>query len=232
MADDTLIVEAIRIGFGKSREFHLVGHADARRTSAQTIIDARPDVILVDDMDRSDRAIELIGEIRTEDDVVAVIALTLEAEPVWLERLFCAGATAVISKATRPVVLALLVRETLDGHVHHPPSAVSAAAAPATVTTVPDLHLTGRELEILKLVAAGLTNGDIARHLWVTEQTVKFHLRNVFRKLNVSNRTQASHVAYVNGLVGPGLRRSTPVHGSPAAAYAAAAAGPATATSP
>ena len=66
-----------------------------------------------------------------------------------------------------------------------------------------DLPLTGRELEILKLTAAGFTNGDIARRLWVTEQTVKFHLRNVYRKLNVTNRTQASHIAYVKGIGWP-----------------------------
>jgi DNA-binding CsgD family transcriptional regulator len=65
----------------------------------------------------------------------------------------------------------------------------------------PDLPLTGRELEILQLVASGSTNGDVARRLWVTEQTVKFHLRNIYRKLDVANRTQASHFAHVNGLV-------------------------------
>jgi DNA-binding CsgD family transcriptional regulator len=66
-----------------------------------------------------------------------------------------------------------------------------------------DFPLTERELEILRLVASGSTNGDIARRLWVTEQTVKFHLRNIYRKLGVANRTQASHFAHVRGLVGP-----------------------------
>ena len=49
-------------------------------------------------------------------------------------------------------------------------------------------------------MAAGATNGEIARQLWVTEQTVKFHLSNVYRKLDVANRTEASHYAHVNGL--------------------------------
>ena len=64
-----------------------------------------------------------------------------------------------------------------------------------------DCPLTTRELEILQLVARGSTNGEIARRLWVTEQTVKFHLSNIYRKLEVGNRTQASHYAHVNGLV-------------------------------
>jgi DNA-binding CsgD family transcriptional regulator len=61
--------------------------------------------------------------------------------------------------------------------------------------------LTPRELEVLQLVASGSSNMEIAQALWVTEQTVKFHLSNVYRKLDVANRTEASHYAHVNGLV-------------------------------
>ena len=61
--------------------------------------------------------------------------------------------------------------------------------------------LTRRELEILKLVAEGHSNANLARMLWVTEQTVKFHLSNVYRKLEVTNRTEASRWAQVHGLL-------------------------------
>jgi DNA-binding CsgD family transcriptional regulator len=61
--------------------------------------------------------------------------------------------------------------------------------------------LTRREREILQLVAEGNTNGQVARKLWVTEQTVKFHLANIFRKLDVTNRTQASRWAHAHGLL-------------------------------
>jgi DNA-binding NarL/FixJ family response regulator len=119
-----------------------------------------------------------------------------------MEKAFEAGATAVISKAAHPVALATLVRETLDRHIFHRPctSANGPAALPSSAQPE-DLPLTSRELEILQLVASGSTNGEVARRLWVTEQTVKFHLRNIYRKLDVANRTQASHFAYVNGLV-------------------------------
>ena len=203
VADNPLIVEAIRIGFRESGEFNLIGYADGRRTSPDVIVGADPDVILLDDMDGSDRAIELIRGVTTEERGAAVIVLSLQMDPAWLNRLFDAGATGVISKATRPVALATLVRETVNGHiVHRPPAAVGAAGAQPMALPDGDLPLTRRELEILKLAAAGFTNGEIARRLWVTEQTVKFHLRNVYRKLNVTNRTQASHIAYVKGLVG------------------------------
>ena len=101
----------------------------------------------------------------------------------------------------------------MNGHIYHRPAVTSATEPVAAVSPGADLPLTGREIEILKLVAAGFTNGDIARRLWVTEQTVKFHLRNVYRKLNVTNRTQASHIAYLKG-----PRRLRPEAPAPAAA--------------
>jgi DNA-binding CsgD family transcriptional regulator len=65
--------------------------------------------------------------------------------------------------------------------------------------------LTRRELEILRLVAEGHSNAQLARMLWVTEQTVKFHLSNIYRKLDVGNRTEASRWAQLNGLLGQPL---------------------------
>jgi DNA-binding NarL/FixJ family response regulator len=202
VADNSLIVEAIRIGFRKSGEFNLVGHADGRRTSAQTILDAQPDVVLLDDMDRSEKALELIRELAAGDQGASVIVLSMHMDPQWLEQAFDAGATAVISKSAHPVALATLVRETLDCHIFHRPAApTSDSRSLPSAIAAENLPLTSRELEILQLVASGSTNGDVARKLWVTEQTVKFHLRNIYRKLDVANRTQASHFAYMNGLV-------------------------------
>ena len=109
----------------------------------------------------------------------------------------------MISKATQPAALTTLVRETLNGHIVHRPADPAVSLVPAPPSSSKDLPLTGRELEILRLVASGSTNGDIARRLWVSEQTVKFHLRNMYRKLGVTNRTQASHYAHMNGLAGP-----------------------------
>ena len=58
-------------------------------------------------------------------------------------------------------------------------------------------------LEILRLVSQGHSNNELAKMLWVTEQTVKFHLSNIYRKLDVSNRTEASHWAQTHGLLAP-----------------------------
>jgi DNA-binding NarL/FixJ family response regulator len=95
------------------------------------------------------------------------------------------------------------VRETIEGHVVHVYKSSGASPAARTAMVAREQSsLTSRELEVLQLVAGGATNGEIAQKLWVTEQTVKFHLSNVYRKLEVGNRTEASHYAYVNGLIG------------------------------
>jgi DNA-binding NarL/FixJ family response regulator len=205
VAENSLLVEAIRIGFRRSVEFHVVGHAAPSRTSARTILSAAPQVILLDDMGRSHTAVELLRTIRSEDERVALIVLTMQPDAWWLEQLFAAGANCTISKATDPAALATLVRESFAGHIfHHHPDARRDGGAARPDPTARDLPLTQRELEILTLVASGATNGDIARRLWVTEGTVKFHLRNIYRKLDVANRTQASQIAFANGLVASG----------------------------
>ena len=201
VADNSLIVEAIRIGFRASGEFNLVGYANAHTTAARTILDAQPDAILLDDMDQSQRSIELLRSIRSEDQNVAVLVLSIQLAEDWLDQVFGAGATAVISKATQPTALATLVRETLNGHIVHRPSPPPPTADRGAARDAEDLPLTRREFEILQLVASGSTNGAIAQRLWVTEQTVKFHLGNIYRKLDVANRTQASHFAHSRGLV-------------------------------
>ncbi len=93
-------------------------------------------------------------------------------------------------KAVHPVALGTLLREVVQGHVLHCPRRKRPSVSNE------DCPLTTRELEILGLAAQGYTNGRIARELWVTEQTVKFHLSNTYRKLGVANRTEASRYAH------------------------------------
>ena len=120
-------------------------------------------------------------------------------EPAWLSEAAAAGADAAIAKTFRLEGLGALVREVAAGNVFHAFGAPRAAIRPVAGAGLPSL--TDRELEVLRLVAAGAPNSRIAAQLWITEQTVKFHLSKVYRKLGVSNRTEASHHAYVNGLL-------------------------------
>ena len=203
VADNPLIVGAIRTGLRESGAFELLGYVDPRKTTAARLTEVGADVVLVDEGGESEAAITLIQSLREQDDEIKVIVLTLRMEGEWLERAFAAGANGAMSKAIHPTALATLIRAAVAGHIVHSPASLrSANRAPAPVATEHST-LTERETEILGFVASGATNAEIARQLWITQKTVKFHVSNVYRKLDVANRTEACHYAHVNGLVAP-----------------------------
>ncbi len=202
VAQRSLVMEAIALGLHECGEVTLVAPERGPQAALEAVRRARPQAVLVEDMDRSEIVLGLIRLISAEDDSTSVIVLTMGMDGAWLEAIFQAGAAGAISKATDPGVLAALVRATLDGQVLHLHRGRSSppARGPEPVPGQGGL-LTPRELEVLQLLASGTTNAEIARRLWVSQQTVKFHLSNVYRKLGVGNRTQATHYAHVAGLV-------------------------------
>jgi DNA-binding NarL/FixJ family response regulator len=146
-------------------------------------------------------AVDTIRTAREHAPGVRVIALSSTSEPEEIDRAFGAGVVAYVIKTAQPEDLASAVRQAFDHSVFFPgsPSAIR-AEAPAPPSEEPGA-LTKREVEILRLVAEGHTNAQMARMLWVTEQTVKFHLSNIYRKLDVANRTEASRWAQLNGVL-------------------------------
>jgi DNA-binding NarL/FixJ family response regulator len=124
-----------------------------------------------------------------------LVLLTAGLDGPALDDAFEAGAEAVVSRQLHPVTLGTLLREIVHGNVVHAPR--PPRAAPGAMPH----PLTSRELEVLRLVAEGYTNGRVAAALGVSEQTVKFHLCNIYRKLGVGNRTEATRHAYLHSLV-------------------------------
>ena len=201
VSDNPLIVAAIRSGVRESGDLALVGYVDPRRATAARITQVGADVVLVDEAEGSEPAIAVIRALNELDERISVIVLTIDMHGEWLRRAFEAGANGAMSKAIHPQALATLIREAVHGRIVHSPARLrSVNPAPLELATE-HFSLTDRELEILHLVASGATNAEIARQLWITQQTVKFHLSNVYRKLDVANRTEACHYAHVNGLV-------------------------------
>jgi DNA-binding NarL/FixJ family response regulator len=196
IADHTCMVDALRLVLRHTSGFQLVGVFDGRRDVRPPLDQQRPDVILLDDLQDMPTAIVRLRELREVLPHAKALLLTLSLEPETISKAFQAGADAVISKAVHPASLATLVRETANGTVYHSLSAMGTAPQDAA-----EIVLTTRELEILRMVAEGRTNGGIAKELWVTEQTVKFHLSNIYRKLGVKNRTAASRYAHLHSLV-------------------------------
>ena len=166
----------------------------------------RPDVLLLEPMDNAGdgRRLDLIRRAKEIHPSMKVIVLSNSHEASAVDAAFAAGAVAYVFKSAHPDDLASAIRQAFDVSVFF---AHSHAVNAGSVTSIRQQAaqdqpgLTKRELEILQLVAEGHSNGELARMLWVTEQTVKFHLSNIYRKLDVANRTEASRWAQLHGLL-------------------------------
>jgi len=146
---------------------------------------------------------EVLRRSRTLAPDLRAIVLSAHHDTANIDAALEAGAAAYVVKTAHPDDVASAVRQAFDHSVYltggSRPIGSPSAAPTASSQTVGGL--TRRELQILRLVAEGHSNSHLARMLWVTEQTVKFHLSNIYRKLGVSNRTEASRWAQLNGLL-------------------------------
>jgi DNA-binding NarL/FixJ family response regulator len=203
VADSSFVIETIRLALRNSAGLSVLGKVDGRTSVRRPVAEAQPDIVLVDEMQVPEDALERIRECREEAPGAAILLLSMRMDDAWIAQAIEAGTDACLSKSTHLPALGTLIRAVVDRNI--------VSALPASVSELPlaggGEDLTAREREILVLVADGLTNAKIGRELWVTEQTVKFHLSNIYRKLGVANRTEASRYAHVNGM----LRRPSPL---------------------
>jgi DNA-binding NarL/FixJ family response regulator len=162
-----------------------------------------PDAVLLDLQMPGYDGFECIEELRRLYPTLRLIVVSATDDEMQVRRALDAGAVCFIGKSIDPNDLAAAVRALLSGAIHmSQPNASSNGAKqePASSSHAENL-LTRREIEILRLTAEGLSNGQMAKSLWVTEQTVKFHLSNIYRKIDVRNRTEASRWAQQNGVL-------------------------------
>jgi len=127
---------------------------------------------------------------------VKVVVLSVSTDEHVIQTVLKRGASAYIVKSINPIDLPSALRQAVEGTVYSAIGLPDASDSPARAA-----GLTERETAILSAVARGLSNDAIGKELWVAEQTVKFHLTNIYRKLGVSNRTEAARLAYQHGLV-------------------------------
>lgn len=130
------------------------------------------------------------------------VVMADESSAEAAECAFEAGASIYCVKTAGREDLASAIRQAFLHSIYIAGSKERTATAPViTKVKAAASDLTRRELEILRLVAEGRSNAQLAKTLWVTEQTVKFHLSNIYRKLDVANRTEASRWAQLSGLL-------------------------------
>jgi DNA-binding NarL/FixJ family response regulator len=128
-----------------------------------------------------------------------------------IDAAFEAGASVYCIKTADADDLASAIRQAFSNSIFLATGRQPRAVQPVRSMESNVKDLTRRELEILRLVAEGHSNSQLARMLWVTEQTVKFHLSNIYRKLEVSNRTEAGRWAQLNGLLPQAVARDVAV---------------------
>jgi DNA-binding NarL/FixJ family response regulator len=181
-----------------------------------------PDVFIAELASAGDRlgGLACVKRVRETLPRIRVIILSGFEDPHSIQAALDAGAAAYVVKTAHPDDLATAIRQAFD------PSVYLAGAKVGRRSLLREAggdgtDLTRRELEILRLVAQGHSNGELAKMLWITEQTIKFHLSNIYRKLDVGNRTEASRWAQVHGLLdgappnawtGPGLMPASSPH--------------------
>jgi DNA-binding NarL/FixJ family response regulator len=197
LADDhALIFEAIALALENEEDLEIVGCADRGSQVLPLVQQTNPDLVVLDlrmpDMD----GLTCIKLLRERFPEVRTVVLSGLDEDEAIEAALRIGANAFISKTVDPAELAQALRraakEPVAEAIGRPEKRLDSALA--------EKGLTDRERAVLQALAQGLSNKEIARSLWLAEQTVKFHLTNIYRKLDVRSRTEAVHWAYEHGL--------------------------------
>jgi two-component system, NarL family, response regulator LiaR len=181
----------------------VVGRATGGDEAIAMIEEHRPDIFIAGvDARRGDDNACLRKASETHPGMKSVVVAD-DAEPEAIAAAFEAGASVYCVKAAEQEDLASAIRQAFERSIYIASGPVLKSVARPTTAEAESAarELTRRELEILRLVAEGHSNSQLARMLWVTEQTVKFHLSNIYRKLDVANRTEAGRWAQRNGLL-------------------------------
>jgi DNA-binding NarL/FixJ family response regulator len=217
VADDQVLIRAGLAALLRAAPgFEVVGEADDGETAVAMARAGEPDVVLMDIRMPGAGGIAATREIISgaEGCPPRVVVLTTFDLDEYVYAALRAGASGFLLKDTPPERLLAAVTMVVDGEMLFAPSVVQrlveayAGQAGSPPQPAPQLDgLTARELEVLRLVARGLSNPEIAEHLVVAETTVKTHLNRTMTKLGLRSRAQAVVVAYESGLVAPGGNR-------------------------
>jgi DNA-binding NarL/FixJ family response regulator len=201
IADDHgLMIEGTKQALEKAGGFEVVGEASNGAQVLPLVRRLRPDLVLLDVRMPQMDGLTCLTKIRQEFPKIKVVMLSVSQEAALIQAALKRGANAYIVKTVDPADLAAALRQAVEGTVF---TAVGVAGEPGE-QAAKEAGLTGREVMIVRAVARGLSNEAIAKELFVAEQTVKFHLTNIYRKLGVSNRTEAARYAFEQGLVEQG----------------------------
>jgi DNA-binding NarL/FixJ family response regulator len=194
--DHPLLHEGLATVIRNQPDLSLVAEASNGHDAIVRFREHRPDVTLMDLRLPDMSGIEAMSAILSEFPDARIVILTTFAGDVEIQRALEAGARAYILKSTPPKELVDVIRQ-----VHAGKKRIPAEIAANLAEHYSDEALTGREVEVLRQIAGGNRNRDIAGQLFITEETVKVHIKHIMEKLGASDRTQAVAIGVRRGII-------------------------------
>jgi DNA-binding NarL/FixJ family response regulator len=195
--DHRLMLDAIRAMLEREDDISVIAEADAGDKVLPLVGQTGPDVVLLDVRMPGMDGLAVLEQLRERYPSVAVVMLSGIDDPALVRAALERGAAAFVLKHVDPRDLAAAVRQVVGGAIFCPLDLLPHGGR----ATTDDAGLSKRELSILEALQSGSSNAAIAKELFLAEQTVKFHLTNIYRKLGVSSRTEAVRRAYERGIL-------------------------------
>jgi DNA-binding NarL/FixJ family response regulator len=194
--DHALMRDAVKLVFDETEDVELVGEVDSGNDLLPLMARVACDFVLLDVQVPGLDGLGCLEALAKRYPRVKVAMLSAVEDPQVIESAFRRGARGYILKSVNPFDLPAAIRQIVEGSVIHR----SLAAQAGTARPARPAGLSEKEVAVLVELCHGHTNKQIAARLWLSEQTVKFHLRNIYRKLEIKNRTEALRYAYEHDL--------------------------------
>ncbi|MGR6002787.1 response regulator [Bacillus cereus] len=206
--DHTVVLKGLAFFLSTQEDLELVGEANNGKEALVKVGETNPDVILMDLYMPEMDGVEATAYIKKEYPNVKVIVLTSFSDQAHVLPALRAGASGYILKDVEPDQLVEAIRSAYKGNIQLHPDIANALLSQTLPVEEKEEEssiqvdvLTARENEVLRLLAKGMSNKEIASVLVITEKTVKAHVSSILSKLNLSDRTQAALYAVKNGIV-------------------------------
>ena len=198
--DDHAVVRAgIRLILDQADGMEVVGEAGTEERAVVLARAHQPDVILLDVLMAGEGGIALIPELLGVSPRSRILMLSSSADPGTVEKALDAGATGYSVKRATEAELLTAVQSVAEGHAYVHPEVGASLVTSRRATTGP---LSPREVDVLRLVALGHTNQEIAKELLISTRTTEMHRASIMRKLRFDTRAQLVNYALANGLIG------------------------------
>lgn len=194
--DHPLLREGIAAVINSQPDMHVIADAASAHDGIEQFRKHQPDVTLMDLRLPDMNGVDTLIAIRNEFPAARIIMLTTFEGDVEIQRALEAGARAYILKSMPPKELVEVIRQVHAGRKRVPPQLAAQLAEHMS-----DEALTAREVEVLRQIAEGNRNRDIGEKLFITEETVKVHIKHIMEKLGASDRTQAVAIAIRRGII-------------------------------